>query len=86
MGDVAALALGTALMIVAQVLQPALVALGRHRETTVAWVLGAAVFLGPLLVPGDAVQLAATAQVAGPVLVVAVMGTALRRREGASRR
>jgi len=79
-GLFAAMALGTALMLVAQVLQPALVAMGLHRAATAAWVVGAAVFTVLLVLPGEAVTLAVAAQVIGPVMVVAVMGAVLVRR------
>ncbi|HEX2298906.1 MAG TPA: hypothetical protein VHH34_10380, partial [Pseudonocardiaceae bacterium] len=58
------LGLSTALMMLAQVLQPALVALGRHHSTTTAWLLGTAVFGGLLFAPAHPVTAAVVAQLA----------------------
>ncbi|MGH4024456.1 MAG: hypothetical protein ACRDRV_07705 [Pseudonocardiaceae bacterium] len=72
------LGLSTALMMLAQVLQPALVALGRHHSATIAWLLGTAVFGGLLFAPADPLTAAVVAQLAGPAVVLAVMALALR--------
>ncbi|MGH4023275.1 MAG: hypothetical protein ACRDRV_01680, partial [Pseudonocardiaceae bacterium] len=72
------LGLSTALMMLAQVLQPALVALGRHHSATTAWLLGTAVFGGLLFAPADPLTAAVVAQLAGPAVVLAVMALALR--------
>lgn len=77
------LGLGTVAMMAAQTLQPALVALGVHRMTTVAWLAGTAVFGVLLVIPGDPVVGAVAAQVGAPIVVFAVMAAtiviALRR-------
>lgn len=73
------LGLSTALMMLAQVLQPALVALGRHHSATTAWLLGTAVFGALLFAPADPLTAAVAAQLAGPTVVLAVMALALRR-------
>jgi O-antigen/teichoic acid export membrane protein len=49
--DLAALALGTAVYMLALVLQPAVIALDRHRANALAWVIGLAVFLVALVLP-----------------------------------
>jgi hypothetical protein len=72
------LGVSTVAMMAAQALQPALVALGLHRVAMMAWLVGAAVFVAVLFVPGDAVGSAVAAQVAGPVIVVLLMSLAVR--------
>ncbi|TNC29623.1 polysaccharide biosynthesis protein [Amycolatopsis alkalitolerans] len=72
------LALGTVALMVAQVLQPALVALGMHRATTLSWLLGSVALTGLLFLPGDPVDIAVLAQLTGSVLVVAGMVIAAR--------
>lgn len=71
------LALGTGGLMVAQVLQPALVALGLHRAATLSWLLGSMTLTGLLFLPGDPLRAAVLAQLSGAVIVVAGMGTAL---------
>jgi O-antigen/teichoic acid export membrane protein len=76
------LAVGTVAMMAAQILQPALVALGRNRAATSSWVVASVVFVGLLFTPTSlATPLAATvaAQVLAPLLVAALMGLALHR-------
>lgn len=72
------LGLSTVVMMAAQALQPALVALGAHRMATVAWLCGSAVFVGLLFLPGDPVTGAVTAQVGGPLVVLVIMAVAVR--------
>ncbi|WP_158841550.1 hypothetical protein [Saccharothrix deserti] len=74
------LGVGTILLMVAQVLQPALIALGARTAITVSWVVGTVVLLAVLVLPGSPVVLAATAQIAGPLLVVVGMAVVLARR------
>jgi O-antigen/teichoic acid export membrane protein len=71
------LGLGTFALMIAQVLQPALVAMGLHRAATVSWLAGSAVLTGLLFLPGDPLRAAMLAQLIGSVLVVAGMSTAL---------
>lgn len=71
------LGLSTVAMMLAQVLQPALIALGRHRVTTRAWLAGTAVFFAVIFAPVQPLAAAVTAQVAAPALVVAWMAAAL---------
>jgi O-antigen/teichoic acid export membrane protein len=80
----ALLGLSTVLAMLTQVAQPALVALGRHRVVTVAWVAGTAVFLAILALPVGAVTAALAAQLAGPGVVLLASGGVLRRVLGAS--
>lgn len=69
----------TMLMLVAMVMQPTLIALGRQQVVTGAWVVGTVVFLGLLVLPLDPVTAALVAQLAGPAVVVAVLsGGAVR--------
>jgi O-antigen/teichoic acid export membrane protein len=72
-----ALGIGTLALMVAQVLQPSLVALGRHGSATASWLLGSAVLIGLLVLPGDPLRAAVVAQLAGSAVVVAGMGTSL---------
>lgn len=71
------LAAATSLMMVCQILQPALVAAGRQRQVLLAWVLGASVFLGVLVSPLEPVTAALAAQVAGPAVTACLAGSAL---------
>lgn len=80
------LALGTIALMVAQVLQPALVATGLHRAATVSWAVGSAVLTGLLFLPGSPLWAAVTAQIAGSVLVVAGMTVALVRAQSGKKR
>ena len=83
-----ALGVGTLALMAAQVLQPALVALRRHRAATAAWALGSAVLTGLLFLPGDTLTAAVLGQILGSALVVCGMAGALvagLRRIGADR-
>lgn len=71
------LGVGTIALMVAQVLQPALVALGRHRSVTTAWLAGSIALAGLLFLPGDPVHAAVIAQLVGSALVVAGMARAV---------
>jgi O-antigen/teichoic acid export membrane protein len=71
------LGIGTIALMVAQVLQPALVALGGHRAVTTSWLLGSVVLTGLLFLPGDPVHAAVIAQLAGSAVVVAGMARAV---------
>lgn len=73
------LGVGTIALMVAQVLQPGLVALGGHKHVTIAWVAGSAALVGLLALPGDPLRAAVIAQLAASTLVVAVMAAALAR-------
>ena len=61
-------------MMTALVIQPTLVAMGRQRQVTMAWVLGAVVFLAVLVAPVHPVAAALAAQLVGPGVVLAVLG------------
>lgn len=70
---VGALGIGTVGVLVAQVLQPALVALRRHRSATLSWAVGSVVLVGTLALPGDPVTVAVWGQVLGCALVAGGM-------------
>ncbi len=82
------LGIGTIGLMTAQVLQPGLVAFGRHKYVTLAWVAGSAVLVGLLFLPGDPLLAAVIGQLAGSAAVVGVMAAALFRalREPATER
>lgn len=63
----------TMLMLVALVMQPTLIALGRQQVVTVGWVAGTVVFLALLVLPLAPITAALIAQLAGPAVVVAVL-------------
>jgi O-antigen/teichoic acid export membrane protein len=73
------LAVGTVAMVAAQLLQPALVALGRNRSASSAWGVGTAVFAALLALPGLPLAGCIAAQVIAPVVVAASMLWSLRR-------
>lgn len=75
----ALLALSAVLVMAVLVLQPALVALGLQRTVTMAWAAGAGVYVALLVVPVDPIDAAVAAQLAGPVVVLIIAGTALMR-------
>ncbi|OLF17017.1 MATE family efflux transporter [Actinophytocola xanthii] len=66
-------------LMVSQVLQPGLIALGRHRVVTGAWLAGAVVLVALLALPGDPIRAGVLAQLAGAALVVSIMLAALGR-------
>lgn len=71
------LGVGTIGLMIAQVLQPALVALGRHRSVTTSWLAGSVVLTGLLFLPGNPVHAAVIAQLAGSAIVVGGMARAV---------
>lgn len=75
----ALLAASSVLFMAAYVLQPALIALRRHRWVAIGWVAGAVVFLAVAAAPGSPVRAVVVAQLAGPAVVIAVMGAGLVR-------
>jgi O-antigen/teichoic acid export membrane protein len=80
----ALLGAATVLMLVAMVMQPTLVALGRQQVVTVAWVAGTVVFLALLVLPVPPITAALVAQLVGPLVVAAVLtGAAVRALRGA---
>lgn len=74
----ALLAVSTVLMMIAQVLQPALVALGEHRTAMSAWIVGTVVFGALLFTPTAPLVAAVAAQLAGPAVVVVIMARSVR--------
>lgn len=79
-GILTALAIGSILAMLIQVLQPALIAIDGHHMVAVAWLLGAIAFAACLAVPVDPVVRATAAQVAGGLVTAAVMLIGLRHR------
>lgn len=73
------LAAATMLMLVALVVQPTLIALGRQNVVTIGWISGAVVFLGLLVAPVAPITAALSAQLAGPAVVVAVLAVGVVR-------
>ena len=69
----------TLVMMLALVVQPTLVAMGRQRLVTVAWVLGSVVFLGLLVLPIDPIAAALVAQLVGPAVVLVVLAVGVLR-------
>ena len=69
----------TLLMMLALVVQPTLVAMGRQRLVTTAWVLGAVVFLAVLVAPVAPIDAALAAQLVGPAVVLAVLAIGVLR-------
>lgn len=74
----ALLGVSTVIMMIAQVLQPALVALGEHRMAMSAWIGGTVVFGALLFAPTDPLVAAVAAQLAGPAVVVVIMARTVR--------
>jgi O-antigen/teichoic acid export membrane protein len=73
------LGVSTVAMMVAAILQPALVALGRNRAAMLAWAVSSALFVGLLFAPVDPLTAAVTAQLVAPTLVCLLMLVALRQ-------
>jgi O-antigen/teichoic acid export membrane protein len=78
--DFALLVLGTTGYLLALVLGQGVMALGRHREQTLAWLIGTAVLIGVTLIPGDvslrvgAGYAVGSCTVAGVLLVALLLG------------
>jgi O-antigen/teichoic acid export membrane protein len=63
----------TLVMMLALVVQPTLVALGRQRTVTIGWIAGSVVFLVLLLTGSEPIQAALLAQLVGPLVVLGVL-------------
>lgn len=74
----AALVVSTVIMMIAQVMQPALVALDEHRTAMSAWMAGTAVFSVALFAPTTPLVAVVVAQIAGPAVVVVMMARSVR--------
>ncbi|MGH3947354.1 MAG: hypothetical protein ACRDSI_20305 [Pseudonocardiaceae bacterium] len=74
----ALLGVSTVIMMIAQILQPALVALGEHRTAMSAWIVGTVIFGALLFIPTAPLVAVVAAQLAGPAVVVVIMARALR--------
>jgi O-antigen/teichoic acid export membrane protein len=77
---ITALALGTVLAMMVQVLQPALLAVASHRVIALAWIAGSVCFAVAFLLPVHPVSAAVIAQLAAGAVTLAVMAVALRLR------
>ncbi|MBB6377865.1 O-antigen/teichoic acid export membrane protein [Pseudonocardia eucalypti] len=75
----ALLAAGAVIMMIAQVLQPTLVALGRHRAATLAWLVASVLFVGLLFAPIPPLPAAVIAQLVAPAVVCVLMTFTLVR-------
>ncbi|HZA16626.1 MAG TPA: hypothetical protein VE645_06990 [Pseudonocardiaceae bacterium] len=74
----AALVASTVIMMIAQVMQPALVALDEHRTAMSAWITGTVVFSVALFAPTTPLVAVVVAQIAGPAVVVVIMARSIR--------
>ncbi|MDT7657934.1 MAG: hypothetical protein QOF38_2649 [Pseudonocardiales bacterium] len=74
----ALLGISTVAMMAAQILQPALVALGRNRAAMAIWVVASALFVGLLFAPIAPLSAAVAAQLVAPTLVCLLMTLTLR--------
>ncbi len=74
----AALVASTVIMMIAQVMQPALVALDEHRTAMSAWITGTIVFSVALFAPTTPLVAVVVAQIAGPAAVVVIMARSIR--------
>ena len=80
------LTVSAVLFMAVQLLQPALIAIRRHRGLVVAWLAGGIAFAACLALPLDPVTCGVLAQLAGPsltlVIELAILGSYLRRAAG----
>jgi O-antigen/teichoic acid export membrane protein len=74
----ALLGISTVIMMLTQVWQPALVALGEQRAATSAWITGTVIFGALLFTPTAPVVAVLAAQLAGPAVVVVIMARTVR--------
>ncbi|NUT52405.1 MAG: hypothetical protein HOV94_34695, partial [Saccharothrix sp.] len=72
-GTLAALGIGTVFLMAANVTQPALVALGKHRMVLVAFLMGAAAMTVTFVLPVDPITGAVLATSVGPATLMIVM-------------
>jgi O-antigen/teichoic acid export membrane protein len=77
--DLTLLSAATVFLMLALVLQSALVALQRHAAVAAGWVVGGAVFLALLAGPWPPVVAAVAAQIAGPAVVTGWLAWQVRR-------
>lgn len=80
----ATLAAGTMFLMLAFVLQSALLALGRHRMVLIAWCLGVVAIVPAALLSHSLLTTAQSVTVAGPFLAAAVMAVVVVRATGGS--
>ncbi len=75
--DFALLVLGTTGYLLALVLGQGVLALGRHRQQTLAWLLGTGVLIAVTLIPGDVSLRVGAGYAAGSLAVAAILAVAL---------
>jgi O-antigen/teichoic acid export membrane protein len=73
------LGVATLLMMLALVVQPTLVAMGRQRQVTIGWLLGAVLYVGLLVAPAPPIPAALTAQLVAPAVVLGVLAVGVLR-------
>jgi O-antigen/teichoic acid export membrane protein len=78
----AALGIGTVFLMAANVTQPALIALGKHRMVLVAFLTGAAAMTVTFVLPVDPILAAVLATSVGPATLMIVMAVVLLRATG----
>jgi O-antigen/teichoic acid export membrane protein len=78
----AGLGVGTLFLMTANVTQPALLALGKHRTVLTSYLTGAAAMVVAFVLPVDAVTSAVLSASAGPIALAIVMAVALARATG----
>ncbi|WP_434451830.1 lipopolysaccharide biosynthesis protein [Lentzea sp. E54] len=81
-GTLAALGIGTVFLMAANVMQPALVALGKHRMVLAAFLTGAAAMTVTFVLPVDPVTAAVLSTAAGPATLTIFMVVVLLRATG----
>jgi O-antigen/teichoic acid export membrane protein len=83
--DFAMLAAGTGAYLLAQVLGQGVMALGFHRDQTLAWLGGSAALVAVTVIPGSVALRVEGGYVVGSFVVAALLAAALLRRAGAAR-
>ncbi len=78
--DFAVLAAGTAAYLLAQVLGQGAMALGHHRDQTVAWLGGTVALVAVTLIPGDVKLRVEAGYTVGSLVVAAILAVAVARR------
>ncbi|HYQ63528.1 hypothetical protein [Actinophytocola sp.] len=73
------LGVSTVGLMTGMVLQPGLIALGRHKSVTAGWATGTVALVALLALPGDPIRAGVLAQLVGGALVVVIMLRALSK-------
>jgi len=80
----AGLGIGTLFLMTANVTQPALIALGRHRTVLIAYLIGTAAMALAFVVPVEPTLAVVLSTAAGPIALVAVMAVAITKATATS--